>query len=140
MAWKEGSMLSKWIYELVEFIYQIHEYLISLNDGFEYRFSDKELHFIVIGVLGMALVFLIHPIFLWLSKKHVMVITWIYVFTLIIVITFAIEIGQGFSKTGSMEFADIMFGVVGFMAMFAVFALIRGMIHCIVEFIREIRS
>ena len=36
-----------------------------------------------------------------------MVIAWIYVFTLIIVITFAIEIGQKVTNTGNMEFADI---------------------------------
>ena len=34
--------------------------------------------------------------------------------TLIIVITFAIEIGQKVTNTGNMEFADIVFGVVGF--------------------------
>ncbi len=47
-----------------------------------------------------------------------MVIAWIYVFTLIIVITFAIEIGQKVTNTGNMEFADIVFGVVGFIVMF----------------------
>lgn len=39
-------------------------------------------------------------------------------FTLIIVITFAIEIGQKVTNTGNMEFADIVFGVVGFIVMF----------------------
>jgi len=33
----------------------------------------------------------VYPVFKWLAKRnHVMVIAWIYVFTLIIVITFAI--------------------------------------------------
>ena len=78
----------------------------------------------------MLMIFVVYPLFKWLAgKKHVMMIAWIYVFTLIIVITFAIEIGQKISNTGNMEFADIMFGVMGFIVMFAVFAVIRGIYH-----------
>ena len=54
-----------------------------------------------------------------------MVIAWFYVFTVIIVITFAIEIGQKVTGTGAMEFADIVFGIVGFIVMFLIFAMIR---------------
>ena len=101
-----------------------------MNDRFEYDFSDKDLHFLVIGILGMLMIFVVYPLFKWLAgKKHVMVIAWIYVFTLIIVITFAIEIGQKISNTGNMEFTDIMFGVMGFVVMFAVFAVIRSIYH-----------
>ena len=62
-----------------------------------------------------------------------MIITWIYVFTLILVITFAVEIGQRLTKTGEMEFADIVFGVGGFIVMFAVFALIRAGVMWIIR-------
>ena len=51
-------------------------------------------------------------------------ISWIYTFTVIVVITFAIEIGQHITGTGSMEFADIVFGIVGFLLMYLVYALI----------------
>lgn len=121
----------EFLYWIIDIIAGIHRYLLTLNDGFEYVFSDKELHFIVIGILGMAMIFVVYPVFKALSRNHVMVIAWIYVFTLIIVITFAIEIGQKVSNTGAMEFADIVFGVVGFMAMFAVFIIIRGIYHLI---------
>lgn len=114
------------LYKIVEYIAKIHSYLLRLNDAYEYNFTDKELHFLVIGVMGMAFIFIVYPLFKWLAKHdHVMVIAWIYVFTLIIVITFAIEIGQKVTNTGNMEFADIMMGVMGFVAMFLVFAVIR---------------
>ena len=114
------------LYTIIEIISVIHSKIMSLNDAYEYNFTDKQLHFLVIGILGMALVFAIHPIFLWLAKhKHIMTITWIYVFTLILVITFAIEIGQKVTNTGSMEFADIVFGIGGFVLMFLVFDIIR---------------
>lgn len=130
--------MEKFLYTLVDTIAYIHTYIMSLNDAYEYNFSDKELHFIVIGALGLLFVFLIHPIFKLLAKTgHVMVITWIYVFTLIIVITFAIEIGQRITGTGNMEFADIEFGVIGFIFMFAVFAIIRSIFHISVYLIQK---
>lgn len=111
---------------------KLHNYIMKLNDRYEYRFSDKELHFLVIGIIGMALVLVIYPIFKWLAKTHhEMVITWVYVFTLVIVLTFAIEIGQQITHTGNMEFADIMFGLVGFFVMFAIFSVLRMFYHLI---------
>ncbi len=115
------------LYWIVGWITRIHNYILRLNDAFEYNFTDKELHFLVIGVLGMALIFMVYPVFRWLAKRdHVMTIAWIYVFTLIIVITFAIEIGQQATNSGNMEFADIMTGVFGFVLMFLVFSAVRA--------------
>lgn len=119
-------MLKEILYKIIAFIAKIHSYVLRLNDANEYNFTDKELHFLVIGILGMLFIFVVYPIFKWLAKKdHVMVIAWIYVFTLIIVITFAIEIGQKVSNTGNMEFADIVSGVFGFFVMFFIFGVIR---------------
>lgn len=122
--------MTQFFYFIIDIIYMCHEKLLGLNDAFEYTFTDKELHFIIIGVLGMLMIFVIYPIFRWLANNdHIMTITWIYVFTLIIVLTFAIEIGQGVSGTGGMEFADIVFGVVGFLVMYFVFAICRAILH-----------
>ena len=122
------------LYWLVELAAQVHNYLLHMNDAYEYNFSDKELHFLIIGGLGMIMIFVVHPMFKWLAKNnHVMIISWIYVFTLIIVITFAIEIGQRITHTGNMEFADIMFGVFGFFSMFLVFSAVRGIYHVIMR-------
>ena len=131
--------MKKLLYGIIELIARIHGYLLRLNDAYEYNFSDKELHFLVIGILGMMFIFVVYPVFKWLAKHdHVMVIAWIYVFTLIIVITFAIEIGQKVTTTGNMEFADIVFGVVGFIVMFFIFAVIREIYKGIVSLIRDV--
>ena len=42
--------------------------------------------------------------------------------------TFAIEIGQQVTHTDSMEFADIVFGVAGFLTLFGIFAIIRTLV------------
>jgi hypothetical protein len=115
---------------IVGWVAQIHNKIMELNDSYSYNFTDKQLHFLVMGVVGLLLVFVVHPLFLWLAKrKRVMAITWIYVFTLMVVITFAIEIGQKITNTGNMEFADIVFGLVGFMVMFGIFELIRLLVY-----------
>ncbi len=125
------------LYELVGYMAKVHEKLLALNDSYEVNFTDKQLHFLVIGIIGMVMVFVLHPIFLWLAKKnHVLTITWLYVFTVILVITFAIEIGQRVTNTGVMEFADIVFGMGGFLWMVAIFWAIRLIIKGILKLVR----
>lgn len=133
--------MGKFLYWIVGQVARIHNYLLRLNDTYEYNFSDKELHFLIIGAMGMAMIFVVHPIFKWLVKhEHIMVISWIYVFTLIIVITFAIEIGQRVTHTGNMDFKDIVFGVFGFISMFLVFSLLRGIYHLALRLVRRHRE
>ena len=133
--------MKAFLYWCVGIIAQIHNDLMHLNDAYEVNFTDKEMHFLVIGLLGMAMIFVIYPLFKYLAKhNHEMVIAWIYVFTVIIVITFAIEIGQKLTNTGHMEFADIMYGVVGFLAMFFVFSIFRGIYHLILRLVRYIKE
>ena len=129
------------LYWIVEWIAKIHIHILRLNEAYEYNFTDKELHFLVIGMMGMGFIFVVYPVFKWLAKHdHVMVIAWIYVLTLIIVITFAIEIGQKVTGTGNMEFADIVMGVFGFIVMFLVFSVVRGIYKLIRNLIRGDRK
>lgn len=126
------------LYGIVGLIAQIHTYIMGLNNNYENSFTDKELHFIVIGLLGIILVFVLHPIFKALANSgHIMVVTFFYVFTVMIVITFAIEIGQGATGTGNMEFGDIVYGIGGFLAMFAIFMIIRGIYHLIKRWVMK---
>ncbi|MBQ9179422.1 MAG: hypothetical protein IJ132_01315 [Firmicutes bacterium] len=119
--------MTQFLYGIVEVISNLHNYFLSLNDHFETSFTDKTLHFLIIGAFGMLMVLVVHPLFTWLAKNdHTIVITFLYVFTVILVIVFAIEIGQGVSGSGSMDFADIMYGVVGFLAFFLLFAIARA--------------
>ena len=129
------------LYSLVALISRIHNYILTLNDQGNGGFTDKELHLIVFGCLGVALILILHPIFLWLSKKgHVMVVSFLYVFTVILVLTFAIEIEQRITGTGAMEFDDVAYGIAGFLIFFAVFLIIRAIVHLIVRFIRNKRN
>ncbi len=121
--------MKKFIYLAVEYAALIHDRIMTLNDGQASMLSDKQLHFLVIGLLGMLLFLLIHPLFKALIRRgHEIIVSWFYVFTVILVITFAIEIGQRISNTGTMEFFDIVYGVAGFFWMFAIYALLRAVV------------
>lgn len=125
-------MLKTFLYRIVGIIAMFHNQLLQLNNSFEMNFNDKELHFLVIGVLGMLIYFIVHPIFSFLARRGwEAAISWVYTTTLIVVLTFAIEIGQHITGTGRMEFADIVFGIVGFLVMFLIYALIALLIHVI---------
>ena len=129
--------MTRFLYWAVGLVARIHGYLMRLNNSYETSFTDKELHFLVIGLLGMGMIFVVYPLFKYLARKHrEMVIAWIYVFTVLIGITFAIEIGQKITNTGHMEFADILYGIVGFLTMFFLFCILRGIWNLIKRLIR----
>ena len=122
-----GDFVAEILKMLVQIMARIHNYIIRCCILIFGSVSDKWLHFWVIGVLGMLMIAVVYPLFKLLAqKKMIMIISWIYVFTMLVVITFAIEIGQKITNTGNMEFADIAAGLAGFSVMFAVMMALWG--------------
>lgn len=108
----------------ITFISKVHGKILSLNDIYGWALSDKWLHFIVIGIFGFCMLLVVQPVFKWLEKNNATVfISFIYVFTVVLVVTFAIEIGQAYSGTGDMDKKDILSGVAGFFAFFGIYLL-----------------
>ena len=110
---------------MVESVARVHEKLLQINDSSALFLTDKQLHFVVMGLLGMGFLLIVYPLFLALSKNHVLTIAWIYVFTVMVMLSFAIEIGQGITGTGDMDMEDVISGLAGFMLLFFIFALLR---------------
>ena len=113
------------LYEGTMVVAQIHESLMHLNDNFELYFGDKDMHFIVMAVLGMILFFMVHFVFKRLAKWSITAISFIYVFTVMTVLGLAIEIGQKITGTGDMDFRDVVAGLYGVLAFFAVYTAYR---------------
>lgn len=118
-------MFESILYEGTMVVAQIHESLMHLNDNFELYFGDKDMHFIVMAVLGMILFFMVHFVFKRLAKWSITAISFIYVFTVMTVLGFAIEIGQKITGTGDMDFQDVVAGLYGVLAFFAVYTVYR---------------
>ena len=118
-------MFESILYEGTMIVAQIHESLMHLNDNFELYFGDKDMHFIVMAVLGMILFFMVHFVFKRLAKWSITAISFIYVFTVMTVLGLAIEIGQKITGTGEMDFRDVVAGLYGVLAFFAVYTVYR---------------
>lgn len=59
------------IYRFITWIANVHEQVIGINDSGGYYFDDKQLHFIVVGLFGMALIFILYPIFKLLARRGI---------------------------------------------------------------------
>ena len=111
--------------ELTLIMAQVHDSLMRLNDGFELRLGDKDLHFVIMALAAMLLFFLVHAVFRRLAKWSITVVSFIYVFTVMTVLGLAIEIGQRITGTGQMDFGDVVAGLYGVLAFFAVYTVYR---------------
>lgn len=127
------------LYEGTMVVAQIHESLMHLNDNFELYFGDKDMHFIVMAVLGMILFFMVHFVFKRLAKWSITAISFIYVFTVMTVLGLAIEIGQKITGTGDMDFQDVVAGLYGVLAFFAVYTVYR-LIVLLVRYLMRCRK
>lgn len=118
------------LYFAVDLVAKIHDYLLHLNDSFELYFSDKQLHFLVMGFAGLLLFLVVR----WLFKKlSVNAVAWVYTITVMGTLAFAIEIGQAVTHTGNMELSDIAMGMWGVLAFGAAYTLL----HFIIKAIRK---
>lgn len=118
---------------LAEIVNNIHD---ILTDIFGMTMTDKELHFWIMGFIGMGTFFVVYFFFKLLErmKWSTTIFSFIYTFTIMIVIVFAIELQQAITNRGNMEFADAVMGLWGFIVMFFIYAVIALVIYLIVKY------
>ena len=120
--------------EMTMLMAQVHDMLMRINDGFELQLGDKDWHFIIMAVIGMVLFWMVHFVFKRLAKWSITAVSFIYVFTVMTVLGFAVEIGQKITGTGEMDFSDIVAGLYGVLAFFAVYSVYRLIIFLFSRF------
>lgn len=116
---KEGILF------LVEIVNNIHDMLIMiLNDILNLQMTDKDMHFWIMGVIGMVTFAAVYMISKWLAKFPfgLHLIAFLYTLTFMFVLVFAIEIQQAITSRGNMEFIDAIIGLWGYIALFLVYA------------------
>ncbi|OOE14436.1 hypothetical protein [Fictibacillus arsenicus] len=117
-----------------EIVNTFHDILQELFKGFGFQLNDKELHFWIFGVLGIIFFLFIHVLFKWISTLSITGISFLYTFTVLVVIVFAIEIQQKITGRGNMEFADAIIGLWGFIAFFAFYLFFRLLFYFFFSF------
>ena len=98
-----------------------HDQLVIMTRYLGLNVNDKQLHFFVIGLLGIVFFIFVNAFFKYLARYSVTAISFIYTFTVLVVLVFAIEIGQKITRRGNMEFQDIVEGLWGFLVAFAIY-------------------
>lgn len=118
------AVLRKWLYQLVSFVARFHDSIVDYNQGTVVPFTDKELHFIVIGLFGLLLFLLVLPLFRFLTRRgRYGLMTWLFTFSTVLFVVFAIEVGQQLTRTSWMQMWDIVYGIAGFLAASVLIAL-----------------
>ena len=108
----------KWFINIVN---KIHHWILSLNDNYTWALSDKDLHFIIFGLLSLAFFIGINFMFKRLAKISLNLVSFIYTFTVMFALALAIEFGQRYTNQGIMDFDDVLYGIYGFIAFFLVY-------------------
>lgn len=130
--------IHKILNEFIKLTYKLHTQILSINDKYEASFSDKELHFLVIGIAGFVLLLLFYLLFKFLEKhKMTIVSAWITVLIILVSISFAIEIAQGISGTGDMDFKDIVAGLAGYFVFSGIVFIVYILVLIIKKIIRD---
>ena len=113
---------------VASFINDLHDKVLDIVSIAGYQLNDKQLHFIFMALIGIIIFAFTQIIFKKLSKYSITAISFIYTLTVMVVIVFAIEIQQKLTNRGNMEFADIAYGLYGFIYIFLVYLLIKFII------------
>jgi glycopeptide antibiotics resistance protein len=110
----------KWFINIVN---DVHGWILSLNDNYSWALSDKDLHFIIFGLLSLAFFIGVNYTFKHLAKISVNLVSFIYTFTVMFALALAIEFGQRYTGQGIMDFDDVLSGIYGFIVFLVLYQI-----------------
>lgn len=128
---------------IVEIVNNIHDILIiMINDIFGLQMTDKDMHFWIMGFIGIFTFACVFVISKWLSQFPfgLHLIAFLYTLTFMFVLVFAIEIQQAITNRGNMEFIDAIIGLWGFIALFLVYIAVAVFLILMKTIFRKIRK
>ncbi|UFT98482.1 hypothetical protein KO561_14940 [Radiobacillus kanasensis] len=127
--------MKDFILMIAAFVNGIHDFIL---DTVGLHLTDKALHFWILGFIGIVTFFIVLSVFTLLSKLKfsITILSFVYTFTIMIVLVFAIELQQAITNRGNMEFADAVIGLWGFVAFFLVYTVLALIILGIVRLIK----
>lgn len=129
--------MEKALMVLVNFINDLHDLIVNILRSLGFGLTDKDLHFWFIGVIGTVIFGVADLIFRYVIRWNISVISFIYTFTVLILVVFGLEIEQKITGRGSMEFGDIVSGLWGFIAVCSVFLAVKGAIYLSKKFCKK---
>lgn len=128
---------------LTEIINNIHDFiLIFVSDTLNSNATDKDLHFWIMGIIGIIIFIFVLFLSNIISRLRfgITILSFIYTFTVMVVLVFAIEIQQALTSRGNMEFQDATIGLWGFIVFFLVFVVISFIYLFLMKFIKQTKN
>ena len=121
---------------LTAIVNEVHD---VLNQLFGMSMTDKDLHFWVMGIIGIMLFLAVYLVIKIIEKMKfsATILSFIFAFTGMTVLVFAIEIQQAITNRGNMEFADAAMGLWGFVVFFAIYAIVMGVLYSVYTRIKK---
>jgi len=101
-----------------------HNLLRAILSAFGFA-GDKEQHFLVIGIIGIVMFFVIHFVVKRLARWRLEAVSFLITGFLLLALTFGIEIIQLMTGSGNVESRDITAGLWGFLVFFCIYLVIR---------------
>jgi hypothetical protein len=125
------------IYFLAEIVNNTHDIINQISKQAGWNMTDKDLHLWVFGIVGIIAFGFVHVVFKALAQYSVTAISFIYTFTVILVLVFAIEIQQKITGRGQMDFDDAVVSLWGFLLFFMFFLILKGITLRIIRFLKK---
>ena len=110
---------------VVSIINRLHDMLLLVVGKIGLRFNDKQLHFWVLGLIGIALFVAVDVAFRRVSKWSISALSFIYTLTVLVVIALSMEIQQQITGRGALDFNDIVAGIWGFIVLLGLYIIMR---------------
>ena len=126
---------------LTELLNNVHDFIqLYVNDYLNLGLNDKDLHFWIMGIIGIFVFMVVLTLSKIISKMPygITILSFLYTFTFMVVLVFAIEIQQAITNRGNMEFEDAIVGLWGYVAFFIVFAAIAWVFLIVKRFLGKL--
>ncbi|MGR9048549.1 hypothetical protein ACQ4XT_07975 [Halobacillus faecis] len=111
-----------------------HDVILKFTRLMGWNLTDKDLHFWVIGILGIIGLIFVDILFHAIAKWSITAISFLFTFAMVLVFVFAVEIQQKITGSGNMEFADAFVSVLGFFLFCGIYFVFIGIIRAIKKY------
>lgn len=126
---------------LTELLNNIHDFIqVYASNYLNLGLNDKDLHFWIMGIIGLFVFLIVLFLSKLISKMPfgITILSFLYTFTFMVVLVFAIEIQQAITNRGNMEFQDAIVGLWGYVVFFLGFAIISSVMLIAKRFLNRL--
>ncbi|MGG3558477.1 hypothetical protein ABES23_17760 [Peribacillus frigoritolerans] len=125
---------------LAEIVNNLHDFILFfVSDTLNSNATDKDLHFWIMGIIGIIIFLFVLFLSNLIARMRfgITILSFLYTFTVMVVLVFAIEIQQALTSRGNMEFQDAAIGLWGFIVFFIVFAVLSSLFLLVKNFFKQ---